>query len=103
MRRQAFRLRQSLGVRRQAGESFCVAADQGGALQEIIKRQPGLEARRPTRRQHVVGSGHIVSEGLGGVPAKEDGPGMAYPVGEGLRILHREFDVLRRNEIDEGG
>ena len=86
-----------------AGKAAGVAADDRGALEEVVDRQARREARRAAGGQHVVGAGHIVADGLRGVAAEEDRAGVAHPVGQPLGLVHRELDVLGRDAVDQAG
>src|SRR5512138_1835814 len=59
------------GARRGGGEP-----EQRRALLEVVHAERRREARRASRRQHVIGPGAVVAERLGGVVAHEDRTGV---------------------------
>ena len=61
-----------------------VAFEQRRALHEVEHAEPGGEARRARRRQHVVGAADIVADRLGRMRAEEDRAGVVDPLGERL-------------------
>ena len=86
----------------QGGEGGGVAADDRGALDEVVDRQARREPRGAAGGQDVVRAGHIVADRLWRVAAEEDRPGVAHPVSEDLRIIHGEFNVLGRDAVHQG-
>src|SRR2546421_567789 len=73
-----------------------------GPLHEIEHAEPRGKPRRARRRQHVVGSGHIIADRLGGVRAQEDRARVADLCREPLGVACHDLDVLRRDSIDQG-
>ena len=73
---EAFCFGQGDGGGADLGQTFGVASGEAGALQEIMYREAGGEARTAGSRQHMVGAGNIVTGGFRRVAAEEDGAGM---------------------------
>ena len=73
----------------------------GRALEEIQWREARGEAGAPGRRQHMVGAGHVVADGLRCVAAEEDGAGAGHGLGQPGGLGHSELQVLGREAIDQ--
>ena len=80
-----------------------VAAEQRGALEEVVDGEPGGEAGGAAGRQDVVRPADIVADHLGRVGPEEDRAGVPDLPGQRLRPRADQLEMLRRQRIDQLG
>src|SRR5262249_53050913 len=78
-----------------------VAAHKRAALEEVQNPETGGETRAARRRQDMVGTGDIVADRLGGMPAEEDRTGMMNPLGQLISLVDRQFEMLRCDPVGQ--
>src|SRR5205814_7081920 len=74
-------------------------ADDAGALLEIVDAERRGEARAAGSGQDVVRPRAIVADRLGAPAAEENGARVSQPWQPGLRVLHRQLEVLWRDAV----
>ena len=87
--------------RRELAQLFGAELEDRCPLHEIEHRKAGGEARRASRRQHVVAAGDIVADGDGRVAPEEDRSGISDGAEKRLRIGDAKLEVFRRDAVDE--
>ena len=98
---------ETLGARERGGDgaeearAFARDADHARALLEVVDTQGRREARRARGGQHMVGTGAVIAQRLGGVVAEEDRAGVADAAEERLRIGDRQLEVLGRDAVGD--
>jgi len=101
VRIETFGLAERNGGGRQRLQLLRATFKDGGALHEVEHAQPRGEARRACRRQHMIRACDIVANRLRGVRADENRTGIADAARQFIGPRARDFDVLRRERIDE--
>ncbi len=46
--------------------------------------------------------GHVIADGFGRMAAKEDRPGVAHGICQHVRVGYRQFQMLRRDAVNQG-
>ena len=84
-----------------AARPSAAAADEGGPLEEVEHAEPRGKPGAAPGGEDVVGSGDIVAQSLGDVPAEEDRAGVPHPAGQSVRLGNGQLQMLGRDAIDE--
>ena len=98
---------QSLGVpernrgRSKSSETICAALQNRGSFQEIERAETGGKPRRTRGWQHMVGTAHIVADGLGRISAQKNGARIMDPFAESFGVRGHDFEVLRSKLVGE--
>ena len=99
---QAFDLGQAHDVCGFSPEGLGGIVEHAGALEKVVDGESRGEARRAGRRQHMVGTGDIIADGLGGVLADENRAGVP-DLGQARKgVAEVKLEVFGRHAVGAG-
>ena len=81
-------------------QSLAGVVDKAGFLDEIVHAQRAREPRSAAGGQGVVRPGKVIAQRLGHILAEEDAARVLHRVENRKRVIHADFQMLRRDDVD---